>query len=118
MNSGRAVADQIAGKILLEAEGLSLAAPFRRHIAKPTDSHSMGQFTLDRRFDEVGREEGKRDHHVDLPCGASLTLGDAVRIHGWISKPFEPGQSGNPAGRPPGIPDLATRMPGAVGGVR
>ena len=70
--------------ISLEAEGLSLAAPFRRHMAKPANSHSMGQFTLDRRLNEVGREEGKRDHHVDLPCGASLTLGDAVGIRSGI----------------------------------
>ena len=26
----------------LEAEGLSLSGPFRRHVAKPADSHSMG----------------------------------------------------------------------------
>jgi hypothetical protein len=42
----------------------------------------MGQFTLNRRLNEVRGEEGKRDHQVDLPCGASLTLGDAVGIRG------------------------------------
>ena len=79
------IAGPTDGTISLEAEGLSLAVPFRRHIAKPAHSHSMGQCSLDRSLDEVGCEEGKRNHHVDLPCGASLTLGDAVGIRGWIT---------------------------------
>ena len=38
----RAIVSPIAGTISLKAECLSLAVPFRRHIAKPADSHSVG----------------------------------------------------------------------------
>src|SRR5260370_6965046 len=40
----------------------------------------MRQPPGDGRFHEIGRQEGKRDRHVDLPNAAPLALGNAFRI--------------------------------------
>src|SRR5262249_2424313 len=37
---------------------------------------------------EIGRQEGKRDRHVDLPNAAPLALGDAFRICVRVGKKF------------------------------
>jgi hypothetical protein len=48
----------------------------------------MRQSPRDRRFHEIGRQEGKRDRHVDLANATPLALGDAFRICVRIGKKF------------------------------
>src|SRR6202165_2686408 len=56
----------------IESERLKLPAPFSRRIAKPLDADAAGQATFHGCFDKVGREEGERDGHIDLPNAALL----------------------------------------------
>ena len=56
----------------IEPERLKLRAPFSRQIAKPFDPNAAGQTTFHCGFDEIGREEGERDRHVDLARAACL----------------------------------------------
>jgi hypothetical protein len=51
-------------------------------------SHAMRQPPRDGRCHEIGREEGKRDRHVDLPNAAPLALGDVFRICVRVGKKF------------------------------
>src|SRR5258708_40103580 len=63
----------------IEAERLKLPAPFSRRIAKPLDADAAGQATFYGCFHKIGREEGKRDGHIDLANAALLAsakLGD------------------------------------------
>jgi len=63
----------------VEAERLKLSAPFSRRIAKPLDADAAGQATFYGCFHKIGREEGKRDGHIDLANAALLAsakLGD------------------------------------------
>jgi hypothetical protein len=53
-----------------------LPAPFGWRIAEPLDTDAAGQTTFDRCLDQVGREEGKRDRHVDMPRAALLPDAD------------------------------------------
>jgi hypothetical protein len=48
--------------------------PFGRQVGEPGNSHAMRKPSIDGRFDEVGREEGQRDCHVDLPRSAALPV--------------------------------------------
>src|SRR5437899_2391434 len=52
-------------------------------------SHAMTQPPRDGRFHEIGRQEGKRYRHVDLPNAAPLALGDAsdLILPGYLVRP-------------------------------
>ena len=56
----------------IKSERLKLPAPFSRGIAKPLDTDAAGQATFYDCFDKIGREEGERDGHIDLPNAALL----------------------------------------------
>jgi hypothetical protein len=56
----------------IKSERLKLPAPFSRGIAEPLDTDAAGQATFYRCFDKIGREEGERDGHIDLPNAAPL----------------------------------------------
>jgi len=49
-------------------------------IAQPLDVDASGQAALDRRADQVGSEEGKRDGHVDMADAALLPRGDLLSL--------------------------------------
>ena len=74
-----------------KAEHLVLASPFSRQIGEASNSHSMREPARDSCFDEIGREEGKRDRHVHLADAAALTLRNGFRvccrIRGKLSEP-------------------------------
>src|SRR6516225_4449792 len=59
---------------------LVLAGPFGRQVGEADNSHAMRKPSLDRSLDEVRREEGKRDRHVDLADAAAVSRRDACRI--------------------------------------
>ena len=61
-------------------EHLVLAGPFGRQVGEADNSHAMWKASFDRSFDEVGREEGKRDCHVDLADTAAVSRRDAFGI--------------------------------------
>ena len=63
-----------------KAEHLVLASPFSRQIGEASNSHSMREPARDSCFDEIGREEGKRDRHVHLADAAALTLRNGFRV--------------------------------------
>ena len=63
-----------------KAERLVLAGPFGRQVAESGDSHAPWKPPLDGGSYKIGREERKRDGHVDLPQAASLALCDAFHI--------------------------------------
>ena len=63
-----------------KSEHLVLAGPFGRQVGEADYSHAMGESSFDRSLDEVGREEGKRDRHVDLADAAAVSGRDAFRI--------------------------------------
>jgi hypothetical protein len=48
----------------------------------------MREPAVDRRVDQIGRKESKRDCHVDLSRAAVFSLGDAVGTRYWISDKF------------------------------
>src|SRR5829696_5349002 len=60
-----------------EAEQLVLPRPFGRQIAKPHEAHAVRQSALDCGLDEIGREKGERDRHVDLAYATPLSICDA-----------------------------------------
>jgi hypothetical protein len=74
-----------ASKILLrrKPEHLVLAGPFCRQVGEADNSHATRKASFDRRLDEVGREEGERDRHVDLADAAAVARRDACRISPW-----------------------------------
>ena len=66
----------------------------------------MRKPSFDRRLDEVGREEGERDRHVDLSNAAALSLRDGFHVCGWVSrKLLEPSASARVNG-PRNLPSL------------
>ena len=66
-----------AGHLLwIKSKRLELPAPFGQRIAEPLDADAAGETTFDGSFDEIGREEGERDRHVDLPDAALLADAD------------------------------------------
>jgi hypothetical protein len=60
-----------------KSEHLVLPRPRGGHVGEAGHSHATRQPPRDGCFHEIGRQEGKRDHHVDLPNAAPLALGDA-----------------------------------------
>jgi len=62
----------------LETKHLPLARPLRGQVAHPRHAMAVREAPFDCGLDEVGREEGERDRHVDLPCAAALALRDTL----------------------------------------
>jgi choline dehydrogenase-like flavoprotein len=56
---------------ILSEQGLRIESPFR-WITEPLDTDAAGQAAFHSCFDEIGREEGQRDGHTDLPNAAVL----------------------------------------------
>ena len=67
------------GLLCRKSEHLVLPGPFGRQVAEAHNSYSMWKSSLDGSLDEVGREEGERDRHIDLADATLLSLRDAVR---------------------------------------
>src|SRR5262249_29194033 len=59
---------------------LMLAGPFSRQVGEADYSHAMRKASIDCSLDEVGRQEGERDRHVDLADAAVVARRDACRI--------------------------------------
>jgi hypothetical protein len=72
-------------------EHLVLAGPFGRQVGEADYSHAMRKASFDRSLDEVGREEGKRDCHIDLADAAAVSRRDAFgicpRVHDELIEP-------------------------------
>src|SRR5258706_1028085 len=64
----------------IEPERVELPAPFRRGIAKSLYTDPAGQTTFYRCSDEIRREEGERNGHVDLTHAAFLTCCDLLNV--------------------------------------
>ena len=75
-------------RLRVEAKHQVLARPFGRHIAQPDNSHSVWKPSINGCLDEVGRKEGERDRHVDLPHTASFAVCDAFGIRSRIGDEF------------------------------
>jgi len=56
----------------IEAEGVELPAPFSRRVAEAVRYRCRGVGDLLLLLDEIGREEGERDGHINLPNAALL----------------------------------------------
>ena len=100
----------------VQSERLELSAPFGRRIAQSFDSNAAGQAAFNGGSDKIGREEGERDRHVDLPNAALFAdakLGDrchSTRDH--IIQPPTTLRDGVNQARPPLEPfrtDVASR---------
>ena len=63
-----------------KAEHLALTRPFGGQIGEASHSHSVREPPLDGGLDEIGREEGERDRHVDLAGRCILALRDAFDV--------------------------------------
>jgi hypothetical protein len=61
-------------------EHLVLTGPFGSQVREADYSHAMRKPSFNRSLDEVGREEGERDCHVDLADAAVVARRDACRI--------------------------------------
>ena len=59
---------------------LVLAGPFGRQVGEAGNSHAMWEPSFDCSLDEVGREEGKRDCHIDFADAAAVSRRDAFGI--------------------------------------
>jgi UvrD-like helicase family protein len=68
----------------IAAERLKPSAPFSRRIAKPLDADAAGQATFYGCFHKIGREEGKRDGHIDLANAALLASAKFNAVDGCI----------------------------------
>jgi hypothetical protein len=61
-----------------------LARPLGRGIAQASNADAVRQSSFDGSLDEIGREEGERDRHIDLanaaffPCSNLLDTGDTA----------------------------------------
>src|SRR5271169_1249831 len=74
MGTGAGTSVQARSSLLLriETEFFKLPAPFGGSVAQPLDVDASRQAALDRGTDQVGREEGERDRHVDMADAALL----------------------------------------------
>src|SRR5256885_12807316 len=77
-----------AGPSGRQAEHGVLARPLGWRIAQSGDADTAWQSTCDRGPDKIGRKEGERDGHVDLPSAAPLALGDTFRTCVNVSEKF------------------------------
>jgi hypothetical protein len=75
-------------RLRVEAKHQVLARPFGRHIAQPDNSHSVWKPSINGCLDQVGREEGERDRHVDPPHTASFAICNAFGICSRIGDEF------------------------------
>jgi hypothetical protein len=57
-----------------KAKHLVLLGPCGGQVGETGNAHAMWKSTVNRRFDEIGREERKRDRHIDLADAASLAF--------------------------------------------
>ena len=71
-----------------KAELLVLAGPLRWQVGEASNAHAVGEPAIDGGFEQIRREESKRDCHVDLSRAAVLSLGDAVGTRCWIREEF------------------------------
>ena len=62
----------------LQPKHLPLARPLDGWIDQPRDADAARQPTFDRGPDQIGRQEGQRDGHVDVTPAAALAAGDRV----------------------------------------
>jgi hypothetical protein len=62
-----------AGSVRGKAEQFVLPGPYGRQICEASDAQAELQSAFDGRFDETGREEGKRDRHVYFADAAVLS---------------------------------------------
>ena len=62
-----------------ESKHLARAGPFGRQVGETGNSHAEREPSINGRLDEVGREEGERDCHVDLARSAALASNAAGR---------------------------------------
>jgi hypothetical protein len=60
-----------------KAEHLVLLGPCGGQVGEAGNAHAMRKPTVNRRFDEIGREERKRDRHIDLTDAAPLAFGNS-----------------------------------------
>ena len=51
-----------------------LLGPCDGQVGEAGNAHAMRKSTVNRRLDEIGREECERDRHVDLSDAAPLTF--------------------------------------------
>ena len=59
-----------------KAKHLVLLGPCGGQVGEAGNAHAMRKSTVNRRFDEIGREERKRDRHIDLADAAPLAFGN------------------------------------------
>ena len=60
-----------------KSKHLVLAGPFGGQVGETDNSHAVREPSINGRLDQVGREEGERDCHVDLARSATFASGDA-----------------------------------------
>jgi len=58
------------------AQHLVLLGPFGGQVGEAGNAHAMWKSTVNRRLDEIGREERERDRQVDLADAAPLAFGN------------------------------------------
>jgi hypothetical protein len=63
-----------SGSLSRKAKHLVLLGPFGGQVGEAGNAHTMRKSTVNRRFDEIGREERKRDRHIDLADAAPLAF--------------------------------------------
>ena len=68
------------GTFKRQAEHGVLARPLDWRMAQSGDANTAWQSTCDSGPDQIGRQEGERDGHVDLAYTAPFSLRDAFRI--------------------------------------
>jgi hypothetical protein len=71
-----------------KAEHLVLLGPFDWQVGEARNPHAVGEPAIDGRFDQIRREESKRDCHVDLSRAAVFSICDAVGTRCWIGDQF------------------------------
>src|SRR6516165_1785018 len=59
-----------------EAQHLVLLGPCGVQVSEAGNAHSTRKSTVNRRFDEIWREERERDRHIDLADAAPLAFGN------------------------------------------
>ena len=57
-----------------KAKHLVLLGPCGGQVGEAGNAHAMRKSTVNRRFDEIGREERERDRHIDLADAAPLAF--------------------------------------------
>jgi hypothetical protein len=63
-----------------KAKHLVLLGPCGGQVGEAGNAHAMRKSTVNRRFDEIGREERKRDRHIDLADAALLAFGNSFGV--------------------------------------